>query len=204
MQKPKSSQTNKKTLSIVLVILLVGLAICVLAYQRLIKGCLWWDCAPARSFNVLDLGLPAYLFPVNAVYEPIQSVHDELLYTIDEGSQRTDWSRGEAIYAIDRYSTVQYAIEGYEDLKKAILGPSSAKSLFGPPDLRKAINPRADDLLVWCATLDTNRKACEMILRYQEFVVFFMANISDEMTLQDFEEIAEFIDEQMANHLYPK
>jgi hypothetical protein len=75
--------------------------------------------------------------------------------------------------------------------------------LLAPPDVRESI-PSADAFFVKCGILRSNKTDCVLIAKYQEFTVYFSATISKKMTIQDFENVVAFIDEQMASRLYAK
>ncbi|MBC7879284.1 MAG: hypothetical protein H7Y59_19110 [Anaerolineales bacterium] len=189
--------------SIFTVIIVITLTGCIFAYQLLSQGCLWWECAPTRSFDVLDLGLPSNLFPSNGSYHFIEVVYGENP-SIDKGFQTIQWeSSGEAIYAVDKYANNEKSLLGYNGLKNAFSSAGVYNSLWSAPDISKSISS-ADNFFVMCGTLVTNGENCELVARYQEFVIYFNTTISEKMTTQDFQEVVAFIDNQIASHIYEK
>jgi len=154
---------------------------------------------------VLDLGLPSNLFPDNAEYQPIEvSYSDNTIPVIKSGVQTIEWKHGDVRYSVTRYPNIPKSLDAYNNSKERLLSTWGVyKSLWAAPDLNQSIYS-ADVFFVKCGTLYTNRKDCLLIARYQEFNIYFSTTISDEMTIQDFQNIAAFIDQQMANYIYEK
>jgi len=98
------SKTKPLLLYGILVTISVILFVCVYANQVMVKGCLWWECAPARSFDVTDLGLTSDLFPDNAKYQPIEiSYSDNSIPIIKSGVQIVKWDHGNVRYSVSIY-----------------------------------------------------------------------------------------------------
>jgi hypothetical protein len=196
---------NKKpvvAISIVTV-LLSGLCLCsVAAWQYFWQRCLWWECAPARNFRISELELPSSLFPPGAIVNHIYPLSDEF-ETVEDGSQSIYWDAGNGIagYTIYRYPTSRRAKVGFE-LNQHVMF-SGAEEVW--PSIADSILPSttADVVYIACGERVINHQYCEMVARYQEYVITFSADIDDRMPYADFENIVVYIDNQISSLLHP-
>src|SRR5688572_28930025 len=120
---------NKKTVLTIIFVVFMGLTSCIAAGQLIFRGCLWWECAPARTFDVSDLGLPASLFPANAQYNPIHYDRNAPSKTVGNGDQTIYWGSGNGlgIYIVYRYPTIDDAQEDYVRTRNRFFQDGDAK-----------------------------------------------------------------------------
>lgn len=193
---------NKLILTLILIALFLITTFCFTSWQRFWKGCFWWNCAPQRDFSVLDWEIPDYLFPEDSQVGNVSLPTDGDPY-IEDGSQSV-WignSGNGAIYVIDRFPTVKRAIADLKRTKERMYDPSSGEK-WHPPDDINFHSATADEQYIACGLFfDTNR--CETVIRYQEYIIFFNSDITDEMTYVRYEEILYYLDEQISSRLYP-
>jgi hypothetical protein len=171
--------------------------------QLLFKRCLWWNCAPTRTFDVIDLSLPSILFPADSQYNPIYYDSDDNLETITSGIQAIYWKNGSSGYHIDRYATYEDAKKEYEWTKGWFFENGNTKIQWDEYVLIYK-SSFADEFYSACGVLIANDYRCAMAAQYQEFHVFFNTTITEEMTHEDFQRVVRFIDEQMGKYLYGK
>ncbi len=192
---------TKQRVAILILILLTSLITCATLFQVVIHGCLLWDCAPQRSFRVLDLDLPADLFPQGAIVNSLYPL-SEGEGTTENGGKSVYWGKdwGRAIYIIWRYPSVRQAAEIFPMEKKSF-ADSGSKRPWQRPSALTFVSPQADEFFLGCGYWSVYR--CGMVARYAEYVVHFNAIIDSEMTYEKFEKIAAFIDNQISTRLYP-
>jgi hypothetical protein len=205
----KTKNVTVAVSSIIASILVISLCLtsCIVSGQLLWAGCIWWECAPSRSFDVLDLGLSADLFPANAVEHPIHLSDDDDPTTRRSSFQSFYWDGGNAIaiYSVDTYASNRSAQKNFELHKNSFFSDwGDTKILWSRPEELTYTSPLADNFFVACGTLIRNDYRCAMIARYQEFVVFSNATISEDMTYEDFQTIVIEIDEKISEYLYKK
>lgn len=179
----------------IMITLLGVLALCFLSgYQLLFKGCFVWNCAQHRSFTVFDLELPITLFPEDVVKNPLHQP-SELSGAQEAAVSTIYWNDGQglAIYNTDRFGTSDRASERFQTIRR-----------IAPYALHEHLtyrSPTADEYAIGCGNSDFEGYACMAVGRYGEFVLSFHAYIDDAMTIERFQEIAIFIDEQMADRM---
>jgi hypothetical protein len=178
---------------------------CVVAGQLIWNGCIWWECPPSRSFDVLDLGLPSDLFPIKAIPQPIHLSDDDDPTTRRSSFQSFSWDNGNgmAIYSVDTYASNRSAAKNFELHKNSFFSDwGEANIVWSQPEELTYISPLADEFFVACGTLILNDYRCGIIARYEEFVVFFNETIYEDVSYEDFQSIVIFIDEQISGRLY--
>ena len=199
--------TKRLTITVSIFVIALCLISCVISAQLFLGGCLWWECAPNRSFDVIDLELPANLFPINAIYNIFYLDSDDNLETVQSGGQTIYWDNGNglAIYIVDMYATSRNSSRNFESIKNSFFSDrGNSKILWSKPDELTYISPLADNFFVACGTLIGKDYRCGVVAQYQEFVLFFNTTISERMTYQDFQKIVICMDEQISNYLYKK
>lgn len=173
---------------------------CAVSSQLLVKGCLWWECAPQRAWRVQALDIPDRLFPSGAIINSL-SRRSEGEGTIDNGEKSVYWSQGWgiAVYHVLRYPSEKAAAPVYAREENHI------DTLTNLPWARPAeltfMSATADEYYVACGHWGEYR--CAMVARYQEYVLQFNAVIDSSMTHSDFEKILIFLDQQISDRLYP-
>jgi len=194
---------KKKNLVLILILSVFLVSTCCFtSWQRLWKGCFWWNCAPNRNFSVLDWEIPDYLFPEGAQVGNISLPTDGYLY-VEEGNQSV-WlgnSGNGAIYIIDRFPAVKRAVSDFERRKERMYDPGSGTK-WQTSDVLNFSSSTADDEYIACG-LFFNVNRCEAVIRYQEYVIFLNVDITGGMTFVHFEKILFYLDEQISSRLYP-
>ena len=70
------------------------------------------------------------------------------------------------------------------------------------PDNLTFSSATADEFYVACGYW-SNRYRCKWISRYQEYVIFLNADINQQMTFLNFEDVLYYLDEQISERLFP-
>jgi len=192
---------KRRTIAVSIGVVLACLTVCAVLFQVVVYGCLLWECAPQRPVRVLDLDLPAHLFPREAIVNSLYPL-SEGEGTTENGAKSVYWNQGlgGAIYEVLRFPSARQAAEMFP-LEKRSFADSGSKDPWQRPSTLTFVSPKADDFFVGCGNWSEYR--CGMIARYSEYVVQFNAVIDSEMTYQSFEKIVAFIDNQISTHLYP-
>lgn len=191
---------KKKYLILGVIALLLVSAGCICAGQYFLNGCLLWECVPKRNFHVLDWEIPANLFPEGATTDHI-TTPSEGTGEIEAGFQTIYVGHGIAIYDIYRFPRIQKAISQFDHDKKDMVDNETGEAWM-VPDRITFSSATADDLHIACGYW-SERYRCKMIARYQEYIIFFNADINDKMTFMRFEKILFYLDEQISSRLYP-
>jgi hypothetical protein len=195
---------NKRSVFAIVVLVLLGMTSCVVAGQLLLKRCWWWECAPTRTFDVSDLGLPASLFPDNAQYNPVYYDRNAPSDTVDNASQAIYWAQGGgAGYLAYQYPTTLGAQKNYARTRDWFFQNGNTKIPWDENVLTYK-SSLADDFYSACGILVAKDYRCGMVAQYQEFYVFFNTTITKEITYEDFERAVVFIDQQMVKYLHGK
>lgn len=106
-----------------------------------------------------------------------------------------------AVYIAYRFSNKTKAVSDFERLKDRMYDPASSQK-WQKPDNLSFFSTTADEQYITCGRyFDFNR--CEAVIRYQEYIIFFTSDITDEMTFARYEEILFYLDEQISTRLYP-
>jgi len=192
---------KRRTVTVSIGVLLVSLVVCAALFQVAVYRCLGWECAPQRPFRVLDLDLPANLFPREAVVNSLYSLSAGE-GTTENGAKPVYWNQGSgrAIYEVLRFPSLGQASKAFP-LQMKSFADTGSKEPWQRPSVLTFVSPKADDFFVGCGNWSEYR--CGMIARYAEYIVQFNATIDSEMTYGSFEEIVAFIDNQISTRLYP-
>jgi hypothetical protein len=161
----------------------------------LFRGCLFWNCPPRRSFTVFNLDLPASIFPENSAKSPLHQP-SELSGAQDAAISTIFWNNGQgsAAYNVSRFGTEEKASARFHRSWNFAPYP-----LHGNLTYRSQV---ADDFAIGCGNSPFGGYACMVVSRYEEFVLSFHAYMDDEaMTIERFQEIVIFIDQQMADRM---
>ncbi|MCA9949997.1 MAG: hypothetical protein KDE48_10140 [Anaerolineales bacterium] len=185
---------NRKRLFAGLLITILALTSCTIIYQLLLNGCIFWNCAPDRSFSVLDLDLPDSLFPESAEILPLSTL-SELDGAIEAGANTVYWNeyQGRSVYDVRRYGTEKSASDFYIREVKNIV------ARYGEIPIDYT-SQNADEYFTTCGYSDTGHR-CWFVGRYQEFVIVFVVSINGEMSVDRFKEIVKYIDKQISDNL---
>ncbi len=192
---------KKKNFVLILALLSVSIC-CFSSWQRIERGCFWWKCPPHRNFSVLDWEVPDYLFPEDSIIGNVTLPSEGRPY-IEEGNQDV-WignNGAGAIYIVYRFPTFKKSVSDFKRLNQRMYDPGSGERWQTPDDINFH-SATADEQYIACGLFfDTNR--CKAVIRYQEYVIFFNSDITDEMTFARYEEVLFYLDEQISSRLYP-
>ncbi len=191
----------KKTYFIIasLSIVLLLVACCSLTSKYVSDGCFWWECVPERDFHASDLEIPISLFPTGASTDPLTRPADNMFGEIEGGFQDVYLDYRIATYEIYRFPRVRDAVFRFEQNKKGMVDSETGKVWEVPDDLTFS-SSTADDWHIACGYW-RQIYSCEMTARYQEYVIFFKADINNQMTFANFEKVISYIDEQISKRL---
>jgi hypothetical protein len=186
---------------LVFVALLVVSIFCIAASQYISNGCFWWECVPERDFHVSDWEIPLSLLPAGASTDPLTRPADNMFGENEGRFQDVYLDYRIATYEIYRFPRVKDAVFRFEQNKKGMVDRETGKVWDVPGDLTFS-SPTVDDLYIACG-YSSQIYSCEMTARYQEYVIFFKADINNQMTFAHFEKILFYLDEQISSRLYP-
>ena len=193
----KTTRSSWVTLSLVLLFLL---AISSSTYQLIVKKCVWWTCAPVRSFTVYDLSLPNEFFPGDNGMSPLYPDRG-IIEAVEEVRSTASWKGGGAIYKVLRFGTEKQATEWYSVEVGLDLFTDSPINLPDFSGLTLYKNSVPDESKVNCGFVLEDFR-CVYWARYHEFFIFFSSSIdNDELRTDDFIQILDYINERVESLL---
>lgn len=191
----------KKSVGWIILGAIVLVAVCSFgSFQMLFKRCLFWTCVPDRNFSVLNLGIPSIYFPENAVVGEID-YSSELDGATEKGHQQIFWRRGNGLanYLIWRFGTEWQAQSFIESLNQM----DQEYGLTTCSDLRD-VEVKADEYSLTCGRDKFGGYRADLNAKYEEYVITLNVVIDDEMSLEQFQQLVVFIDNQMQLKLSSK
>ena len=183
---------ERVTYAIPVFVILALAIICVAAYQLQFRRCLLWTCASVRSFSISDLTLPASYFPPGAFVGPMAiEPPSESGGAVESGIITVYWDdgKGGAVYNVFRFGTKAQASRFYARYSR--LFPYSEHSRLS---LASQI---ANEYQAGCGYSKFGGYRCHLDARYEEFVISLNVTIDVEMTFEQFEKVADYLDEKM-------
>jgi hypothetical protein len=172
---------------------------CLAAWQWFVVGCLWWECTNSRPFNSQEIQIPQEYFPSGSAYNRLHP-DSELQGAIQRERQTIFWGESNdatAVLEVSRYPGVLRATNRFE-LELRIFSDSAGAPWARPAELTFQ-SASADQSFLGCGTLAGSR--CVFVARYGEYLIAFDATIDDQMTLQEFKRIIEYLDIQAVSQL---
>lgn len=199
----ETDTTNKRFLRYVLIIagmmlsllLICGGSLYMLRFHRCI-----FDCAPARSFDVDDLGIPLDYFPPGSQYNlPMGFVRSHDGTVVRKASMGITWEN----YPDAALNAYRFWTEGdSRDYFSTAAAAAVNRSDFRPYSQIQFASEIADEYLLGCGVSEFGGFRCNVIIRYDEFVIKLSSDVDDSiMTSEYFNRAIEYIDDQMAAHL---
>lgn len=167
--------------------------------QVVFNGCLWWACAPQRSFTVYDLELPSKYFPSEAELHTLHPLRGSSPAV--EAVATTDyWHDGSAIYVVQRFATDSIASQDYEHITPFRFTEPIDTSRFYPA-LAQWKSRFADQESIECGYV-LQALRCVYVARYAEFTVLFNRSVATEGSSNtDFLDAVKYIDERFRDLL---
>lgn len=178
------------------VLVCVGLFACaIITYIFILRSCFFLNCVEDRSFNALDLDLPSDLFPVGAIVNAI-SRPSTSEGAFESAAKTVYWRAGNGIatYKVWRFRTEKEASQAFS-AESGGMRYIENQSFFHHSSI-------ADEFAVGCAQLQHFGYRCNMAARYQEYTINLIASIDNQMTMEMFNEVILFIDQEMEQRLY--
>lgn len=175
------------------------LMICIILTQLFINDCLWWECAPKRNFDVLDLNISSEISPEGTIY----LLDDDNPTTRGTGFQiiYSKKLKDKGNYIVERYSKSARASEAYKWGLHLFQEFETKKPWERPSELSYDVY-FADESIMGCGLgFKKDNYRCMFQARYEEFLVILNCRMEKDMTYQDFQEIIIFIDQRMGSLL---
>lgn len=165
------------------------------SYVLIMRSCLFLNCVQERSFNALDLGLPSELFPSKAIVSPIHRPStSEGAFESGFMSFRWHGGNGRSTYTVWRFRKEGEASRNFVRESRGGIYTEN-KEFFYQSSI-------ADEFAIGCGRLQNFGYRCNMAARYQEYAINLNSVIDQEMSIEMFNEVIIFIDEQMKQRLY--
>lgn len=171
---------------------------CSLIYQLAMHRCVWWECAPPRTFTVYDLELPEDIYPAGADIKPLS--RDSIFGPIEKVASTSHAPGGAVTYLVYRFATEKQAKEWFQKDINAIASLLETTPIR--PDefdqIEKFALYTADEYQIACG-FTLNGARCATWMRYEEF--FLMLFAPSGMPAEKYLMALQFIDQRMKNLL---
>jgi len=195
------TMVTKKSWRWIMVGAITVICLCCLGFfQLLLKRCIFWTCAPNRDFSVLDLGIPSSFFPEGSQVGEMNYPSD-WLGAIENGHMDVHWKQGmgAAHYTIWRFGTEGQAVSF---LKRMNITDQE----FGltPCSGFKSLSLVANDHMITCGWHKFGGYRADLNARYEEYVIALNVILDEKMSMEQFQKIVIFIDNQMRQKLLLK
>lgn len=191
------SSKNKPFLNPRVGLMIVVFFLCcgIVSYMVSIRNCLFLSCIESRVFNVIELDIPPTFFPQDAI---VGSIHrpTESWGAFESGSMTIYWENGNkgAGYGIYRFRTEQEASRNFHLEARKGKYSKDVETLY--------TSLVADEYFAGCGQIQGIGYRCNMAARYIEYSIDFTTSIDEEMTIEQFNKVLRFLDEQINEHLY--
>jgi len=197
-QDTSTTRPNRNSKWLLATLLILTLLIVFGGFQLFYKQCLFWTCAPSRSFSAFDLKLPYNLFPDGATVDDLHSP-SKFDWSLESGVMSIHWREGKggAVYHIWRYGTEWQASRSFAFHRRMDEEDEKYSSCPGLDYYSKF----ADQYYLGCGESRFGGYRGDLIGRYEEFVISFNTTIDDQMSIEMFKRVLGFIDEQMEYYL---
>jgi hypothetical protein len=198
----KKMKRNPSPLIIVAIALAAG---CAILFQVYAKKCLWWDCAPPRSFELSELNIPADYFPENAdigQLHQLSEYYGAIMAEVAESFWKT--GDGRANLLAFQYANFRGASREYDFFLKRFFVENTPAPLKAHPSVTFE-SEIAEEYFVACGEVEYFGRTsfqCDLVAQYQEFFISFGSDIDSEMSFQEFEKIVIFLDQRMKEVLF--
>ena len=145
-------------------------------------GILFTSCNPANNDTdkaycpVEQLLLDQSDYPSGTILNVINSPIDEK--PKESASRTANYNANGAGQIVIRYATTDKTLLEYNEWKKSVFAPSEVYGSWEMPSTFSGINLNADRYQIACGNVISFGNRCFMIGQYEEYYVFFRADIS--------------------------
>ncbi|MCK6584577.1 MAG: hypothetical protein L6Q49_15895 [Anaerolineales bacterium] len=155
------------------------------------------DMRPKRDCPIKQLLLDQSDYPPDSIFDAIQSpIADKPLESAGQSAYYQDsWTDQSVV----RYFSNDNAIAEYDKVQKIVFDPDEVVGLWETPSILTLDNLSADRHEIACGNVVSFGKRCYMIGQYEEYYVFFRADISNNgVTHELFRDLVLKIDDRMS------
>lgn len=181
-------------------LLFVGVALCSTLYFTFLKpgitDCWLRECPPKRGFHVLNLDIPKEFFPENAIVNALYDNDNDNL-AIEAGNKTVYWNEGNglAIYTVERFRTQEDALRRFGSDEWDFENNFSSGARI---DFESNL---ANQVITVCGHKAPFGFRCFFAAYYSEYYVYFNTYPDEEMSVEDFLKVVEYIDQMMITNL---
>jgi hypothetical protein len=158
------------------------------------------DLRPTRDCPIEELLLSQFDYPPNTILNASRSPIAEKPSESAGGSANYNGDATSQLVA--RHSSVENAVKEYEKWENIAFDADDVIGIWETPEILKLKEISADRQKIACGNLVSFGKRCYMVGQYEEYFVFFWADISTKgITPELFRDLVISIDEEMASCL---
>jgi hypothetical protein len=158
------------------------------------------DLRPKRDCPIKQLLLDQSDYPSDSIFDTIDSpISDKPLESAGQSAYYQDsWTDQTVV----RYFSSENAIAEYDKMQEIVFAPDEVIGKWEIPSILTFSNISADQYRIACGNVLSFGDRCYMIGQYDEYYVFFRANISSHGITHDiFRDLVLKIDDEMATCL---
>jgi len=160
------------------------------------------DMRPKRDCPIEQLLLDQSDYPPGIILnDTISPVAEQPLESADRSA---NYNNSATFQEVVRYFSVENAIAEYDKVQKIVFDPDEVVGLWETPSILTLDNLSADRHEIACGNVVSFGKRCYMIGQYEEYYVFFRADISNNgVTHEGFRDLVLKIDDRISACINP-
>jgi len=167
-------------------------------FLLLLTGCaIQEDLRPERDCVIEELLLDQSDYPQNTILNNVISPIAEK--PLESAGQSANYNNSATFQETVRYFSNENAVAEYDKVQKIVFDPDEIVGLWETPPILDLGNLSADRHEIACGNVVSFGKRCYMIGQYEEYYVFFRADISSKgVTHEIFRDLVLRIDDEMS------
>lgn len=154
------------------------------------------DLRPERNCPIKELLLGQSDYPLETIFNDVRSPIAEM--PLESAGGSANYHNSATSQEIVRYFSSDNAIKEYDKIQKIVFGPDEVVGSWETPPILDLDNLSADSHEIACGNIVSFGNRCYMIGQYEEYYVFFRADISGKgVTHELFRDLVLRIDDEM-------
>jgi hypothetical protein len=155
-----------------------------------VKNCYPWNCAPKRSFDVMDMGIPDSYFPEDINMNVFSLFDFESSYTDARNASMECTSEMHIVYTISRLTREKFAENDFND---SVI--TMNKYFFEIDGVNQYKPIYSSEYLYYCGQYQGFGYMCKFSGRYDEFVISYLT--STDAGIEQVDAVVQYLDERM-------
>jgi hypothetical protein len=185
---------NGRVIFEILTLCFVCIFLCGMFVYFQAKGCFLWTCAPRRSFDVLDVGIPDSYFPKDVDVSDLYEFDYESIYTDARNAGMETTTGMHVVFVITRFSQERAALKHFQ---ASVIGDQTH---FSERRIREVDLPQhAIEYSYLCGEYSGFGYMCSFVGHYDEFVLSYFTDV--QAGVEQVDNVVRYLDERMGKLL---